>query len=264
MQQNGVGPSSESPVSDVMTKVSGSVARLLLNRPAVLNALSPDLLTDLITLCEDLAANPSVRVVVFEGAGEHFSAGADLPQFAKGLQSHPHDTADLGRRASESIAALPQITIAAIRGYCIGGGIVLSGACDMRVAAENSHFSIPELDAGIPLSWGGMADLVRLLGQAVANDFVLTCRPFGASEALSVGLVSRVIPTDEFDAEVTSLANQIAAKPAIVLRQTKRKLKDIRSGSFDARDDAAEMLEAARDEEAAAINKEYVLKILSR
>ena len=85
---------------------------------------------------------------------------------------------DLGRRAAEALAAIPQITIAAIKGYCIGGALVLSAACDLRIAADDSRFSIPELDAGIPLSWGGMAHVVRLLGESLANDLVLTCRRF--------------------------------------------------------------------------------------
>ena len=230
----------------------------------MLNALSPALLSELIDRCADLESNDSIRVVVLEGAGKHFSAGADLPSFTQGLQSDPHHTADLGRRASEAISALPQITIAAIRGYCIGGGIVLSGACDMRVAADDTRFSIPEVAAGIPLSWGGMADLVRLLGPAVANDFVLTCKPFGAVEALAAGFISRVVPLDDFDKEIDALASQVADRPAIVLRQTKRKLKDIRAGSFDARDDAADMLDAAADEEAAAIGRDYVRRKLRK
>ena len=251
-------PDSGCPVADLTLSVSNTIARLQLNRPAVLNALSPALLSELIDLCVELESNDSIRVVVLEGAGEHFSAGADLPSFTEGLRSDPHHTADLGRRASEAISALPQITIAAIRGYCIGGGIVLSGACDMRVAADNTRFSIPELAAGIPLSWGGMADLVRLLGPAMANDLVLTGKPFGADDALDAGFISRVIAADKFDAQVHELTEQIASRPALVLRQTKRKLKDIRNGTFDARDDAVDMLEAAADEEAAAIGQDYI------
>ena len=141
---------------------------------------------------------------------------------------------------------------------------MLSGACDMRVAAEDSRFSIPELDAGIPLSWGAMAHIVRLLGEAVANDLVLTCRPFDASDARRIGFISRILSNDDFDAEVATLAEQVAAKPAIVLRQTKRKLKSIRAGTFDARDDAAEMLEALADKEATSVRREYLRKNLGR
>ncbi|MEM7504234.1 MAG: enoyl-CoA hydratase/isomerase family protein [Pseudomonadota bacterium] len=245
-------------MADLALSVSNTIARLQLNRPAVLNALSPELLSELIDLCAELRSDDEIRVVLLEGVGEHFSAGADLPSFTRGLQSDPHHTADLGRRASEAISTLPQITIAAIRGYCIGGGIVLSGACDMRVAADDTRFSIPELAAGIPLSWGGMADLVRLLGPTVANDLVLTCKPFGAAEALNAGFISRIIPHGDFDKDIDALAGLVADRPAIVLRQTKRKLNDIRAGVFDARDDAADMLDAAADEEAAAMGRAYV------
>lgn len=251
-------------MSDITLNASDGIAHLQLNRPAVLNALSPDLLTELIVQCGKLESDTSIRVVVFEGNGKHFCTGADLPQFAEGLQTDPHGTADIGRQAKEALAALPQITIAAIKGYCIGGGLVLAGACDMRIAAEVSRFSIPEVDAGIPLSWGGMADVVQLFGQAVANDLVLTCRPFDARDALRMSFISRIFPTQDFDTEVAALAGLIAAKSGIVLRQTKRKLKSIRAGTFDARDDAAEMVEALNDEKTALIFREYLHKVLHK
>ncbi len=240
-----------------------TVARLQLNRPLALNALTPDMLEELIVLCEGLENDTTTRVVLLEGAGENFCAGADLPQFLERLRSDPHGTADLGRRAKEALAALPQIALAAMHGHCIGGGLVLSGACDIRVAADNSRLSIPELDAGIPLSWGGMADMVRLLGETVANDLVLTCRSFDAEEALRIGLVSRVVPIGDFETEVATLSEQIAGKPSVVLRQTKQKLQRIRAGTFDARGDAAEVLEALDDDEASAVRREYVQRNMS-
>lgn len=245
-------------MSDINLSIADGIARLELNRPAVFNALSPDLLQELIDLCGELASNDAVNVVVLEGAGKHFCAGADLPQFTQRMESDPLGTADLGRRATEALASLPQITIAAIKGYCIGGALVLSAACDLRVAADNSRCSIPELDAGIPLSWGGMAHVVRLLGESLANDLVLTCRPFDAADCLAAGFISRIIAIDEFAAEVTSLAENVARKPRIVLRQTKQKLLRIRAGTFDARDDAAEMVAAMEDPEAASIGREYI------
>lgn len=251
-------------MSDINLSIAGSIARLQLNRPQVFNALSPDLLQELILHCNELATDESARVVVLEGAGKHFCAGADLPRFTKCMESDPHGTADLGRRAAEALAALPQITIAAIRGYCIGGALVLSAACDLRIAADNSRFSIPELDAGIPLSWGGMAYVVRLVGESLANDLVLTCRPFDANDALRAGFISRIVPIDEFATEVSALAENVARKPHIVLRQTKRKLQDIRAGTFDARDDAAEMIAAMADPEATSVGQEYIHKNLGK
>ena len=249
---------------DIELTLAGHLARLRLNRPAVLNALSPALLEELIDRCTELSGNESVRVVLLEAAGKHFCAGADLPQFTQRMASDPQGTADLGRRAAEALANLPQITVAAIRGYCIGGALVLSAACDLRVAADDARFSIPELDAGIPLSWGGMQHVVRLVGESLANDLVLTCRPFDAGEAMRAGFVSRVIPAGEFAASLSSLAETIAAKPHIVLRQTKRKLRDIRAGTFDARDDAAEMIAAMSDAEAKAVGDAYIRSTIGK
>jgi len=245
-------------MSEIELSVTGSIARLQFNRPDVFNALSPNLLEGLIDRCGDLAQDESIKVVVLEGSGKHFCAGADLPQFMARMESDPRGTADLGRRAAEALAAIPQISIATIKGYCIGGALVLSAACDLRIAADDSRFSIPELDAGIPLSWGGMAQVVRLLGESLANDLVLTCRRFDATDALRSGFISRIVAANEFADEVTALAETIAAKPRIVLRQTKRKLIDIRAGTFDARDDAAEMIDAMRDPEAMSIGQEYI------
>jgi len=252
------------PMPNVNLSISGKIARLELDRPAVFNALSSELLEELIAHCERLASDESVRVVIFEGAGRHFCAGADLPKFTAAMREDAEKTADLGRRAADALGAVPQITLAAIRGYCIGGALVLSGVCDMRVAARNSRFSIPELDAGIPLSWGGTAHLIRLVGETLANDLVLTCRPFDGEDALTAGLVSRLIDDASFEDEVAALAGEIAGKPWIALRQTKRKLRAIREGSFDARDDAAEMTAAMDDPEAQEIGRAYIRRILGK
>ncbi len=251
-------------MSEINVTIVGGIARLQLHRPAVFNALSPALLQELIDIGVNLATDDKTKVVVLEGAGKHFCAGADLPQFTKAMQSDPQGTADLGRRAAEALATVPQITIAAIKGYCIGGALVISAACDMRIAADDSRFSIPELAAGIPLSWGGMAHVIRLVGETMANDLVLTCRPFDAKDALSAGFISRIIAIDDFADEVDALAELIAARPTIVLRQTKRKITDIRAGSFDARDDAAEMIAAMSDPEARAIGQEYIRRNIGK
>lgn len=239
--------------------IEGPVARLVYNRPTVLNALSPALLTDLIDACGELARNDSLKVVAFEGAGGSFSAGADLPAFLERLQgSAPRETADLGRQATNAVSALPQVTVAAIRGHCVGGGLVLAGACDVRVGADDARFMIPELDAGIPLAWGGMEHLIRLVGETLATDLVLSCRPFGAEEALRGGLISRVVPLDRFEAELDELIATIARKPLSVLRVTKQQLLAVRGNRFDARDDADALVDSLADPEAAKLGLAYV------
>ena len=235
------------------------IARIVFDRPAVLNALSPKLLISLIEVCGELGEDERVRVVRMEGAGPCFSAGADLPAFLAELGGEDaHAIADLGRRAVEAVAALPQVSIAGPRGHCVGGGLVLAGACDIRIAADDVRFLIPELDAGIPLGWGGMAHLIRLVGETVAADWVLSCRPFGAEEALRAGLVSRVVPVSELDEALQELCEMISAKPASVLRATKRQLRSIRAGHFDPRDDAEALLAALRDPEAMQKGMEYI------
>jgi enoyl-CoA hydratase/carnithine racemase len=114
------------------------------------------------------------------------------------------------------------VTIARIHGHCVGGGVVLAAACDLRVAATGTRFSIPEVDLGIPLAWGGIPRLVRELGPAVTKELVLTCRPFGAEEARALRFVNRVVPAERLAAEVDELAAALAAKPALALDVTKR------------------------------------------
>jgi enoyl-CoA hydratase/carnithine racemase len=168
------------------------------------------------------------------------------------------DTADLGRRATNAVAGLPQITIAGIRGHCVGGALVLAGACDIRVAADDARFAIPELDAGIPLAWGGMEHLIRLVGETLAADLVLSCRPFWADEALRAGLVSRIVPVDRLEDELAALTAAIARKPLSVLRTTKQQLIAIREGTFDPHEDADSLLATLKDPEAVEIGQRYI------
>ena len=248
-------------MSGLTVSSSGATARVVFDRPDALNALSPGALRALIDACEGLARDEAIKVVRFEGAGGCFSAGADLPAFVAELGgSDAHAVADLGRLATEAVAGLPQITIAGIQGHCVGAGVVLAAACDVRIAADDARFSIPELDAGIPLGWGGMAYLVRLVGETLAADLVLSCRPFGAEEALGAGFVSRVIPAGELPMALDELEACIVGKAANVLRATKQQLREIRHGSFDARNDADALLAALRDPESARQGMEYIAR----
>lgn len=246
-------------MSDLNVSIEEGVARVVFDRPNVLNALSPGLLSQLIEACEDLENSDAVRVVVFTGAGRCFSAGADLPAFLRSLQGPDGQaTADLGRLATNAIAALPQITVAGIRGHCVGGALVLAGACDIRIAADDARFMIPELDAGIPLAWGGMEHLIRLVGETLAADLVLSCRPFGADEALRGGLISRVVSADQLEEELATLVPTIARKPKSVLRITKQQILAIRGDRFNAREDANALLSSLKDPEALIVGRAYV------
>ena len=197
------------------------LAHLVLNRPDRLNALSRVLLTELVEACHWLDGQRDVKVVVVRGEGRAFSAGFDLDDFARPDESlSVHDGADLGRIATDALTDTRALTIASIRGHCVGGGVVLAAACDLRIAADDVRFSIPEVDLGIPLAWGGIPRLTRELGPAVTKELVLTCRPFAADEALRLRFVNRVVPAAELDAAVAELAEELADKPSFSLRAT--------------------------------------------
>lgn len=241
-----------------------AVATLTLDRPTVLNALSVELLGALTARCEELSHDNEVRVVVLRGAGRAFSAGADLATLSHLVEDGPQAwaAAAAGDVAASALEALPQITLAAIHGRCVGGAVVLAAACDLRVAAADTRFSIPEVDLGIPLAWGGIPRLVRELPPAVVRDLVLTCREFDAAEAATLGLLSRVVPEHELDATVTTLASQLAAKPRLPVRATLDAVAaELGIGAPRGWSDAHALLSAVRDPESRAAGEAYVARV---
>ena len=162
---------------------------------------------------------------------------------------------------ADAIEAMEAVTVARIHGHCVGGGVVLAAACDLRVAAAGTRFSIPEVDLGIPLAWGGIPRLVREVGPAVTKELVMTCRPFSAEEAQRLGLVNRVVAHDELDLEVEELARSLAAKAAFPLRATKRHVDAVTSamvGTARSWNDADALLTALRDPECRAAGARYL------
>ena len=234
--------------------INHGVAEVVINRPKARNALSPELLEALISRCEALSSDPSTRVVLLRGAHGHFSGGADLQAFASRIYAEGEALADLGHRAINAISALPQITIAHIEGVCVGGGFVLAGACELRLAAPNARFALPELMAGIPVAWGGMSTLHRILGEARLLDLVLSGRKVDAEEALRIGLISRYADLDEARAS----ARQVASYPRSTLRTIKRQIQGLRDGTFQGIDDAQSLLQALRDPEVLACMQAYM------
>lgn len=232
-------------------------AWLTLDGPKNKNALSPALLETLMEHCAALARRDDVHVVVVRGANGTFSAGADPMRFMARMRGEQaEDGADLGRRASEALSALPQVTIAAIEGYCVGGGLVLAACCDIRWAARESRFIIPEVALGIPLGWGALPRLVALVGETATTDLVLTCRRFDVEEALRIGLVSATFDGDDLHERVAT----IASRPAGVLRTTKTQLAAIRGGTFEPRADARALITALNDPESQRAAQNYIAR----
>ena len=155
-------------------------------------------------------------------SGRAFSAGADLAGFPGIDDPGLRAAADAGRIMADAMEGMRVPTVARIQGWCVGGGLVLAAACDLRVAASTARFSIPEIDLGIPLAWGGIPRLVREIGPALTKELVITCREFGPEEARGAGFLNRVVPEAELDEAARELAGQVAARPAAPVAATKR------------------------------------------
>lgn len=238
------------------------VADLVLNRPDRLNALSRILLAEIVEACRWLDATSEIKAVVVRGEGRAFSAGFDLADFQQlDGSTDPRETADLGRVAAEALTEVRPLTVAAVHGHCVGGGLVLAAACDLRIASEDARFSIPEVDLGIPLAWGGIPRLVRELGPAITKELVLTCRPFGAAEAHSLRFLNRVVAPDELVVAARSLADELASKPWFSLRATKTHVNAVMdeiAGTGRNANDADTLVAALRDDESRQASRRYL------
>ena len=241
---------------------NGRIATVQLHRPAKLNALSRDLLAEVVRLSQWLGERDDLRVVIVRGVGGNFSAGFDLDDFASATSgASSREAADLGRRATEALARVPQITIAAVEGHCVGGGLVLVGACDLRYASSTARFRIPEVDLGIPLAWGGIPRLVREIGPALTKELVLTCRPFDAREAAAIGFLNGVLDVDALHTHVESIAASLADKPQYALRTTKQQVEAVMDEiASTARNttDADVLVYALHDNESRAVSARYL------
>ena len=250
---------------------SGARGAIWLNRPDKLNPLGTVTLEELVEAARFLDTVAQVKVVVIGGRGRAFSAGADLEAFSSpsGPGGPPsaaasREAADAGRRMADAIEAMRAVTVARLHGHCVGGGVVLAAACDLRIAAEDTRFSIPEVDLGIPLAWGGIPRLVREIGPALTKELVMTCRPFGAPEAHAAGFLNRVVPAPELDGAVDETVALLESKSALTLTATKRHTNAVSEGMVGtarAWNDADSLVTALRDPESRAAAAAYLGRV---
>lgn len=197
------------------------VTLLTLQREEKLNALSTALEAELLAALAEEAVRKS-RCVVFVGAGKAFSAGADIKEFrgadAESIAAYYEATGDVYER----IAALPVPTVAAIHGWCLGGGLELALAVDFRIADESATFGLPEVALGIIPSSGGTHRLVRMLGPAKAKELMLLGRRFDAQEAQTLGLVTEVVASGQALERALEIAQELAALPPLAAQTAKR------------------------------------------
>ncbi len=194
---------------------STSVIRTVtLDRPEALNALTPQLLTELGDALQAAAADSSVAVVVLTGSGRAFSAGVDLKALAQAPVEDGNVSMDLNgaaRRVTELLATMPKVTIAKVNGFCFTGALELALACDLFVAADEAKIGDTHTKWGLRPTWGMSARLIRAVGIARARDLSYTARTISGLDAYTYGMASHHAPLTELDAMVTDLATMIAA-----------------------------------------------------
>jgi enoyl-CoA hydratase/carnithine racemase len=207
----------------IEVSVEGPRGALVLARPEKLNPLSSHTLHEIEAAARWFDGHDDLKVVVVSGRGRAFSAGADVSSFGEGTAADraPRDDADSGWRMARAMDEMRAVSIAKVHGWCVGGGLVLAAVCDLRVAGRSARFSIPEVELGIPLAWGGIPRLVREVGPAMTKELVMTCREFGPDEAKAAGFLNRVVDDDQLDAVVDELVTTLVRMPKLALLSTK-------------------------------------------
>ena len=223
-------------------EVSGgeTVGRLRLNRPDRLNALTSAVMSAVIEAAEWFDAQTRIRAVVISGAGDSFCAGFDVAEFAslRGFEDAV-PVFRLGTSFVETVEAMRPVTVAALHGNVVGGGVALAAACDLRIAADDTVFSIPEVDLGIPLLWDAIPRLVREIGPTRTKELVMTCRPFSAVEAERMGFLNHIVPATEVVTAAEKLAGEVAARPPMSVEMTKRQVAAALGGEVGSVDEEA-------------------------
>ncbi|RFU40592.1 enoyl-CoA hydratase/isomerase family protein [Actinomadura logoneensis] len=198
--------------------VADGVGTITIDRPAKRNAMSAAMWRELPELLDGMAGDPSVRAVVLTGAGGDFCAGADIAELA---DINRPDRGHLSTLAEEALAAFPKPTVAAIEGFCVGGGCQLAAACDLRFAAEDARFGITPAKLGIVYPLSATARLVRLVGPSAAKYLLFSADLVDAGHALRIGLLDETVPAGTVHERVAGFAATLATRSLLTQCATK-------------------------------------------
>jgi enoyl-CoA hydratase/carnithine racemase len=204
----------------VSAELRGAVGLARLDRPEARNALSPELMEELASICERWDEDPEVRCIVIAGGDDWFAAGADIKAMAQRTLAEMLTAP--AARFWPRLAAVRTPLVAAVSGYALGGGCELALACDMIVASEGAEFGQPEILLGIIPGGGGTQRLARVMGKQRAMELVLTGRRIGAPEAKELGIVTSVAPPDGWLDAALELAATVAERPPLAVRLGKQ------------------------------------------
>ena len=197
-------------MNNLLLEVENGIALLTINRPKALNALNSETLAELNACLAELENNDDVKVVILTGSGEKsFVAGADISEMVNATPAEGRKMGLLAREAFGRLENMPQVTIAAVNGFALGGGCEISMSCDIRVASDNAKFAQPECGLGILPGFGGSQRLPRLVGKGRAKELIFTCDMISADEAFRMGLANHVVPQAELIDYCKAMAGRI-------------------------------------------------------
>jgi enoyl-CoA hydratase len=210
----------------------GPIATITNDNPEKHNAFDDEMDGRLFEILSELRTRPEVRAVIWRGEGKSFSSGRDVSSIGtmQGSMQVPLSHHELMRRGHQGIQQLWDLdapVIVACKGWVMGASFQRALLCDMRVAAEGTRFRLPELTYGVIPDTGGVGTLFQMCGHGLASDLVLTSRVLGADEALSHGVVSRVVPEDELDTTVREIAEHIAGLPAVTVKMAREVIRHL-------------------------------------
>ena len=194
-------------------------------------------------------------------------SGLRSPTPVRGVVALPARGSTVRPSMADAIEQMRATTIVRLHGHIVGGGVVLASACDLRISAEDARFSIPEVELGIPLAWGGIPRLVREIGPAMTKELVMTCRTFTPQEAQAMRFVNRVVPFDELDQHVEQLAAQIIRMPSVPVVITKEHVNAVSramSAGLTSFADGEALLSAITDPESLQARNEYTSRRLKK
>jgi enoyl-CoA hydratase len=204
---------------NVLVDRDGHVGVVLMNRPKQLNALSGELMDAVVGALGELDSDVDIRAIVLGGGERAFAAGADVNELSAATPVALYENRRLDRW--DAIRKVRTPIVAAVSGFCLGGGCELAMLCDMVVASESAKFGQPEINLGVLPGAGGTQRLTRAVGKAIAMDMILTGRMLSAREALDHGLVARVVAKETWLDEAKRVAREIAAKGSVAVRLAK-------------------------------------------
>lgn len=208
----------------LLSKKDGPIGWMIFSNPDRRNAVTQEMWAAMPGVLADFATDPAIHVMIVRGAGEQtFISGADISQF-EAKRSQPADQEHYNAIFSKANTALAEVgkpTIAMIRGYCIGGGLGIAVGCDLRIATDDARFGIPAALLGVGYAYTGVKRLVDLVGPSFAKEIFYTGRQFDAGEALTMGLVNRVVPPAELETYTREYATRIAGNSPLTIKAAK-------------------------------------------